>query len=106
MLPLIRSSTPRSRPFHVNTPYASPDRPLARVLILVNRQYVSGYTVGRARQLALVNARPIPRPSSALESSNKFGFGRVAPRSTSARETARAALSIASRIVRRVTPVV
>ena len=67
MLPLIRSSPSRVRPFHVNRPHASPDRPLGRVFIFVSVQYVSGYQSGRARQLCFVNARPIPRSPSALD---------------------------------------
>lgn len=77
MLPLIRSSPSRVRPFHVNRPHASPDRPLGRVFIFVSVQYVSGYQSGRARQLCFVNARPIPRSPSALESSYRFGRARV-----------------------------
>lgn len=77
MLPLILSSTPRSRPFHVNTPYASPLRPLGRVRTRVNLQNVSPYRSGSVVHALFANVLPTPPFGSVDASSYKFGRSRI-----------------------------
>lgn len=77
MLPLILSSTPRSRPFHVNTPYASPLRPLGRVRTRVNLQNVSPYRSGSVVHALFANVLPTPPFGSVDANSYKFGRNRI-----------------------------
>jgi len=103
MLPLILSSTPRSRPFHVNTPYASPLRPLGRVRTRVNLQNVSPYRSGSVIHALFANVLPNPPFGSVDASSYKFGRTRIFGKSSTVRAvpgafTAAAARFTASRI--------
>lgn len=82
MLPLILSSTPRSRPFHVNTPYASPLRPLGRVRTRVNLQNVSPYRSGSVVHALFANVLPTPPFGSVDASSYKFGRNRILGKSS------------------------
>jgi hypothetical protein len=77
MLPLILSSTPRSRPFHVKTPYASPLRPLGRVRTRVNLQNVSPYRSGSVVHALFANVLPTPPFGSVDANSYKFGRNRI-----------------------------
>ena len=77
MLPLILSSTPRSRPFHVKTPYASPLRPLGRVRTRVNLQNVSPYRSGSVVHALFATVLPTPPFGSVDANSYKFGRNRI-----------------------------